>query len=214
MTSDHIAPPTVFVIDDDEGVRRGLARLLRSAGYAVEPLESAAEFLKRPLPNGPGCAVVDVQMPTLGGLDLQTELVARGVEIPLIFLTGHADVPTAVQAFKGGAVDFLTKPYHAKDLLQAIRKALEKDSTRRAASNERQEVQSRLSTLTSREREVLMLVVAGFLNKQIAAELGNSERTVKVHRARVMIKMKAESVAQLARMMERSGLPVGPPSRQ
>lgn len=206
MKSEHISPPTVFVVDDDESVRRALARLLRSTGYEVSVFASAADFLAVASPAGPGCAIVDLQMPVLGGLDLQAEMAARGIRIPIIFLTGHGDVPAAVKALKGGAIDFMTKPFRAMDLLATVRVALEKDGARRAAADEHENVRQRFATLTGREREVLMLVISGFLNKQIAAELGNSERTVKVHRARVMLKMNAQSVAQLTRMIDRAGL--------
>jgi FixJ family two-component response regulator len=204
--------PIVFVIDDDEDVRRALSRLLRSVGHRVETFGSAAEFLKRGDAATQGCLVLDVQMPTLSGLDLQSELARRGIELPIIFLTGHGDVPMAVQALKRGAVDFLTKPYRGEQLLKAVNAALEKARQQRDSFAERQQVRLRFASLTSRERDVLGLVVAGRLNKQIAAELGNCERTVKVHRGRVMQKMQAESVAELTRMVERSGLQLVPRS--
>ena len=207
--------PVVFVVDDDQDVRRSLTRLLRSAGHTVETFASAREFLNRAATAGHGCLVLDVQMPEVSGLDLQAGLAARGSQMPIIFLTGHADVPITVEAFKGGAVDFLTKPYRAQQLLGAIRAAIVKDRVQRQSVAEREQVLLRMASLTKRELEVLKLVVAGLLNKQIAAELGNCERTVKVHRARVMQKMQAESVAELTRMVERSGLNLGgPPAPQ
>jgi RNA polymerase sigma factor (sigma-70 family) len=194
---------TVFVVDDDPSVLRGLSRLLRSAGYAVEAYDSARAFLDRPARDQQGCAVVDLRMPELTGLELQEELARRSSRIPLIFLTGHGDVPSSVRAMKGGAIDFLTKPCDDTDLLAAVERALARDAEARAAQAEREAVEARFEALTPREREVCMLVAQGLLNKQIAAELGTSEKTIKVHRGRVMEKLGAESVAELVRLVDR-----------
>jgi FixJ family two-component response regulator len=199
------AQTLVFVIDDDESVRESLQSLLRSVGHAVQSFGSAQEFLSRKRPNVPGCLVLDVRMPGLSGLDLQAELSRAGIRIPVIFLTGHGDIPMSVRAMKAGAVEFFTKPFHDQDLLDAVREAIERD---RAARRERAEVdglRSLYDSLTPREREVMALVVRGLLNKQVAFELEISEITVKVHRHQVMKKMRAESVADLVRMAERLG---------
>ena len=196
--------PTVFVVDDDPSVRKALGRALQAAGLPVKTFESAQEFLKQDRPEGPACLVLDVRMPGLNGLDLQAELNARNLHTPIIFLTGHGDVPMSVKAMKRGAADFLTKPFQMESLLRAIQEALERDTRQRAARAGIAQVQDRLATLTPREREVLDLVVQGLLNKQIAAELGAAERTVKVHRGRVMQKMGVASVAELVRAVEQS----------
>jgi RNA polymerase sigma factor (sigma-70 family) len=193
------------VVDDDAAVLKGLSRLLRSAGLAVATFSSPREFLDRHDPNAPGCLVLDVAMPELNGLELQRTLLARGHEPPIIFLTGHGDIPMSVKAIKRGAVDFLTKPVSDDDLLTAVRDAIEKDRRQRQARAEVADIQQRLATLTPREREVLEHVISGQLNKQIAADLGTVEKTVKVHRARVMAKMKVQSVAELVRLAERAG---------
>ena len=203
--------PTVFVIDDDPSVRRALGRLMRSAGHRVETFGSAREFLQREHYHGPGCLVLDVRMPGLTGLDLQEGLAAAGYTMPIIFVTGHGDVPTSVRAMKAGAVDFLTKPFKAQELLEAVRDALERDKAARRERAAIEAVRARLQRLTPREREVLSLVVTGMLNKQIGYDLGITERTVKVHRARVMEKMQAGSMAELVRLAQRVGI-TGPPA--
>lgn len=194
---------TVFVVDDDPSVRRGVARLLRSAGLAVETFKSADEFLETQTDGGPACLVLDVQMPGLSGPELQRRITTEGAEIPIVFVTGHGDVPTSVDAMKEGAVDFLTKPYEAERLLAAVARALERDHGRRRERAARQDLEGRLGRLTRREREVFALVVTGLLNKQVADRLNTSEKTIKVHRARVMEKMEAGSLAELVRLAER-----------
>jgi len=194
---------TVFVVDDDASVRKALARSIQAAGLNVKTFASAREFLDQGPPNGPGCLVLDLRMPGLSGLDLQAELNSRNVQTPIIFITGHGDIPVTVKAMKSGAVDFLPKPFNVKDLLRVIQEAIKRDEGLQAFRAENTEVQNRIQTLTPREREVLGLVVKGLLNKQIAAELGAAERTVKVHRGRVMKKMQVQSVADLVRAVER-----------
>lgn len=198
--------PTIFVVDDDPAVLKSLGRLLRSAGLNVETCNSPQDFLARHNPALPGCLVLDVAMPGLNGLEVQQALAAIGDERPIVFLTGHGDIPTSVEAMKRGAVDFLTKPVNAEDLLKAIHSAIVKDSVRRLERDEVEEFKQRLATLTPREREVLPYVISGRLNKQIAGELGTAEKTIKVHRARVMEKMKVQSVAELVRLAERLGI--------
>ncbi len=198
---------TVFVVDDDVSVRKALARLLASAGYAVETFASAREFLDRGHhQDTPGCVVLDVSMPGLSGLDLQRELMAFTPPLPIIFITGHGDVPTSVRAMKGGAVDFLTKPVNDRDLLSLIKLAMARNVEARKLYTELLELQRRAANLTPREREVMLLVVRGWLNKQVAAELGTVEKTIKVHRARVIEKMGVESLAELVRMAEKLGM--------
>jgi len=194
---------TVFVVDDDPSVLRSLERLLRAAGYAVEAHASPQVFLERAPMDRPGCVVVDLRMPGLGGLDLQEELARRGFPLPLIFLTGHGDVPSSVRAMKAGAIDFLSKPCDDTDLLAAVERALARDAEARAARAEKEAIRARFDALTPREREVCLLVARGLLNKQIAAELGAAEKTIKVHRGRVMAKLGAESVADLVRLVDR-----------
>lgn len=194
---------TVFVVDDDLSVLRSLERLLRAAEYAVEGYASPRTFLENAPMDRPGCVIVDLRMPELGGLDLQEELSLRGFPLPLIFLTGHGDVPSSVRAMKGGAIDFLSKPCDDTDLLAAVERALARDAEARAARAEKETVQARFASLTPREHEVCLLVAQGLLNKQIAAELGTAEKTVKVHRGRVMEKLGAESVADLVRLVDR-----------
>jgi len=201
----------VFVVDDDASVRRSTERLVRALGFGIQTFASAREFLDSARLERPGCLVLDIQMPGLSGLELQRELAQRGVELPIIFLTGHGDIPTTVRAMKGGAVEFLTKPIKSRDLLAAIRGAIERGRERHRARREVEVLRGRYERLTPREREVLPFVVAGRLNKQIAGELATSERTVKFHRAHIMEKMQAESLAELVRMVERLG--IGPQGR-
>jgi FixJ family two-component response regulator len=198
--------PIVFLVDDEPAVLKGLSRLMRSAGLAVETFLSSQDFLKQYLPHTPGCLVLDVAMPGLNGLELQKTLAAKGSAMPIIFLTGHGDIPMSVQAMKRGAVDFLTKPVNDTDLLEAVRAAIEKDRVTRRARAEIAEIQQRLATLTPREHEVLEHVLSGQLNKQTAADLGIGEKTIKVHRARMMEKMKVHSVADLVRLAEKAGI--------
>jgi FixJ family two-component response regulator len=192
----------VFVMDDDPSVRSAIKRLIGSIGLQVELFASAQEFLASKLPNVPSCLVLDVRMPGISGLALQRQLAEANVEIPIIFITAHSDVPMTVRAMKAGAVEFLTKPFRDQDLLDAIQQALERDKTRRAQEAEVEKLLARYESLTPREREVLSRVVSGLLNKQIAAEIGTSEATVKVHRSQLMGKMGAESLAELVRMSE------------
>jgi FixJ family two-component response regulator len=201
-----VAPPVVFVVDDDPSVRKGLKRLLASAGHAIEAFASAREFLARKRHAGPCCLVLDVRMPGLTGLELQEVLAAAGWRMSIVFVTGHIDVAMSVKAMKGGAVDVLTKPFDAEDLLKAVQLALAKDMQHRDAEAQVGEIKERIKTLTSRETEVFALVVTGMLNKQIASALDIGEKTVKVHRARVMEKMKVGSVAELVRLADRVGV--------
>jgi FixJ family two-component response regulator len=195
----------VFVVDDDPLVRDSVADLLGSAGFAVQTFGSAIEFVKDKRPDIPACLILDVELPDLSGLDLQTALAKSGVEVPIIFLTGHGDIPRSVRAMKAGAVEFLTKPFHRTELVDAVRQALVRDRELRSQRSETSELRERLRTLTPRERQVMALVVAGLLNKQIASELGTTDMTVKVHRGRVMRKMRAPSLADLVRMAEKVG---------
>lgn len=200
------ASPTVFVVDDYAPVRKAISRLLSASGFVVAAFESAEEFLTQHDPQTPGCLVLDLAMPAVNGLQLQGILAEKGSLLPIIFLTAHGDVPKSVQAMKQGAIDFLTKPVNDEDLLAAVRLAVERDRAIRREQTELSEIRARLATLTPREREVLEYVVAGKLNKQIAGELGTVEQTVKIHRAHVMQKMKAHSVAELVRLSERCGI--------
>lgn len=202
---------TVFLVDDDASVVRALSRLLRASGHQISAFGSPQEFLACHDPATPGCVVLDLAMPGLNGLELQNALLASGSQRPIIFVTGHADVPSSVRAMKAGAVDFLTKPVNADDLLAAVGRAIERDRLMRQARAELQALGERLARLTPREREVMLLVVAGRLNKQIAADLGTVEKTVKVHRSRMMEKLEVRSVADLVRMTERMGLGAAPP---
>jgi FixJ family two-component response regulator len=196
-------PPTVFIVDDDASVLKSLSRLLRAARLQPVAYASPQEFLDRYDPHTPGCLVLDVAMPGLDGLQLQQALHAKGSAPPIIFLTGHGDIPMSVRAMKRGAIDFLTKPVNDEDLLKAIRLALEMDRSSRQARAELDDIRQRLATLTPREREVLEHVITGQLNKQIAGDLGTAEKTIKVHRARVMEKMGVHSVAELVHLAER-----------
>ena len=205
-------PPNslVFAIDDDVSVRKGLARLLRSARYKSEIFESASDFLMRPLHSGPSCVIVDVQMPGLNGIDLQKDLIQRRREEQLVFITGHGDIPMCAQAMKAGAVDFLRKPFRDDELLQCVQNALIRSAEQRQRSAQRNEARRLLDLLTPREFEVMQLVIMGMLNKQIAGELGTAEKTVKVHRGRTMQKLGVTSVAELVRLVQNACLaPVG-----
>jgi FixJ family two-component response regulator len=201
---------TVFVVDDDPGVRKALTRLLRTAGFEVCCYTSASEFLKQHDRNQPGCLLLDLAMPGLNGLELQQALAESGCERSIVFISGQADIPKTVTAMKAGAVDFLTKPVEDEALLAAVRAAIERDIHSRSDRAQRESIEKRLASLTQREREVLEHVVSGQLNKQIAADLGTVEKTIKVHRARVMAKMGVTSVAELVRVAEQAGItPVG-----
>jgi len=198
-----VEQPTVFVVGDDEAVRNSLRRLLESVGLTVEVFPSAQAFLDRVRSDAPGCLVLDVQLPGLSGLDLQTELAETKMPLPIVFLTGHGDIPMSVKAMKAGAVEFLTKPFRQEDLVKAIRSALESDRAVRRERSELAELARRYDILTPRERDVMTRIVAGMMNKQIAAEFGTSESTVKEQRAQVMLKMQAISLPDLVRIAER-----------
>jgi FixJ family two-component response regulator len=195
--------PIVFIVDDDDSVRKALTRLIKSVDLTVETFASADDFLKRDSHNGPACLVLDIRMPGLSGLDLQDELVAAGRTLPIIFVSAHGNIPLSVRAMKAGAVDFIEKPFEDQALLDAINQSLKKDRQAKLEQAEVREIQRRADSLTPREREVFALVVSGKLNKQIAFKLGTSERTIKAHRARVMKKMQAKSLADLIRLAEK-----------
>ena len=201
-----VSAPLVFVVDDDASIRDSLRRLITSVGFKVEVFPSARAFLGARRPEVAGCLVLDVRLPGLSGLDLQRELAATNAELPIIFLTGHGDIPMSVRAMKAGAVEFLTKPFREQELLDAIRSAIERDRTMRAERQERSELGRRYASLTPRERDVMAGIIAGLLNKQIAGELGTSEPTVKEQRGHVMAKMQAGSVAELVRIASRLGI--------
>jgi FixJ family two-component response regulator len=196
----------IAIVDDDLSVREGLETLIRSAGWRVETFASAQEFLARPRAEAPSCLILDLQLPGLSGLDLQKRMAEVELEIPIVFLTGHGNIPSSVQAMKAGAVEFLTKPFDEQDLLRAIEEAVERDRRTRQRHAEMRELKGRYNSLTAREQEVMQQVVSGLLNKQVAAELKISEVTVKVHRGQVMRKMRADSLADLVRMGDRLGI--------
>src|ERR1700751_4929637 len=201
------ATPIVYVVDDDPSVRRALKRLIGSEGLPVELFGSAQEFLQARRSDGPSCLVLDIRLRGTNGLTLQRQLAEADIRIPIIFITAHGDIPMTVRAMKAGAVEFLPKPFNDQDLLDAIQVALDCDRARRLAEEEIASLRERFESLTPREREVLPLVVSGLLNKQIAAEIGTSESTVKVHRSQLMRKMRASSLSELVRMSERIGIP-------
>ena len=200
----------VFIVDDDASVREALSNLFRSVGLQVETFGSAHEFLQSKLPNAPSCLILDIRLPRLSGLDFQAELAKADIRIPIIFMTGHGDIPMTVRAMKAGAVDFLTKPFRDQDMLDAVTAAIERDRNSRDEAKALSDLQALFATLTPRERQVMNLVTAGLMNKQIAAEIGLAEITVKIHRGHIMRKMGAKSLPDLVRMAELLG--IGPPS--
>ncbi len=206
MTEQGELQPVVFVIDDDASLRESLTSLLRSVGLRVQTFGSGAEFLRSKLPDIASCLVLDVRLPGLSGLDFQTELARTGIQMPVIFITGHGDIPMTVRAMKAGAVEFLAKPFRDQELLDAVQLGLERDRTRRQSESALSDLRARLATLTPREQEIMAMVTAGLMNKQIAGDLGVSEVTIKVHRGNVMRKMDAHSLADLVRMADALGL--------
>jgi len=198
--------PVIAIVDDDPSVREGLHSLIRSAGWSVETFASAQEFLERPQAKAPSCLILDLQLPDLNGLDLQKRMAAMNLEIPIVFLTGHGDIPASVRAMKAGAVEFLTKPVDEQDLLRAIQEAIDRDRRTRQQHADLRELRSRHDSLTAREREVMQQVISGLLNKQVAAEMNITQFTVKIHRGQVMRKMHAASLADLVRMAESLGI--------
>jgi FixJ family two-component response regulator len=211
MPESRQSEAVIAVVDDDPSVRQGLQRLIRSAGWKAETFASAQEFLARPPTEAPSCLVLDLQLPDLSGLDLQKRMAEVGLETPIVFLTGHGNIPASVQAMKAGAVEFLTKPVDEQDLLGAIQQAIERDRRTRQQHADMRQLRDRYESLTPREQEVMRQVVSGLLNKQIAAELRITEDTVKFHRGHIMRKMRADSLADLVRMAETLG--IGPPQR-
>jgi FixJ family two-component response regulator len=209
QTSASPLPPTVVIVDDEAAVRESLDSLLRSVGLRTLLFASPAELLRASVPDGPGCLVLDVRLPGTSGLDFQDQLSKNGIELPIVFMTGHGDIPMSVRAMKAGAVDFLSKPFRDQDMLDAVSAAIERDTLRRSHAAGLDGVRSKYETLTAREREVLALVVSGLMNKQVAGELGLSEITVKIHRGNVMRKMGVRSLADLVRSAEALGISRG-----